>query len=87
MATAFQERNLREALLSRHGRNAPPTTDNGSSVIDGIWVTPSIEIVGGGYLAGVEVLLRTNHRCLWVDVTYETMYGHELPPIVRYAIR
>ena len=33
---AFCERNLREVIMDRHGRNAPPTTDNGSTVIDGI---------------------------------------------------
>ena len=86
MATAFQTRNLREVLLTCHGQNAPPTTDNGSAVIDGIWATPSIGIEHGGYLAGREALPRTNHRCLWVDVTYETLYGHKIPPVVRYAI-
>ena len=87
VATAFQARNLWEVLLTRHGRNAPPTTDNGSAVIDGIWATPSIGIECGGYLAGGEALPRTNHRCLWIDGTYETLYGHAIPPIVRYAIR
>jgi hypothetical protein len=56
-------------------------------VIDGIWATPSINIEQGGYLAGGEALPRTNHRCLWIDATYETLYGHVLPPIQRYAIR
>jgi hypothetical protein len=78
---------MREVLLQRHGRNAPPTTDNGSAVIDGIWATPSIGIERGGYLAGGEALPRTNHRCLWMDVTYETLYGHTIPPIARYSIR
>ena len=44
VSTAFQQRNLREVLLSRHGHNAPPTTDNGSAVINGIWVMPVIGI-------------------------------------------
>jgi hypothetical protein len=56
-------------------------------VIDGIWATLSIGIERGGYLAGGEALPRTNHRCLWIDVTYETLYGHAIPPTVRYAIR
>ena len=86
VATALQSHNLREVLLTKHGQNAPPTTDNGSSVIDGIWATPSINIEQGGYQAGGEALPRTNHRCLWIDVTYETLYGHVLPPIMGYAI-
>jgi hypothetical protein len=87
VSTAFKQRNLREVLLSRHGHNAPPTTDNGSAVIDGIWATPAIGIERGGYLAGGEAIPRTNHRCLWMDVTYETLYGHAIPPTVRYSIR
>jgi hypothetical protein len=75
MSMAFQQCNMREVLLTRHGKNAPPTTDNGSAVIDGIWATPSISIECGGYLAGGEAIPRTNHWCLWVDVTYETLYG------------
>jgi hypothetical protein len=78
---------MREVLLTRHGRNAPPTTDNGSSVIDGIWATPAIGIEHGGYLAGGEAIPRMNHRCLWIDVTYEMMYRHEIPLIAWYAIR
>jgi hypothetical protein len=84
---AFQARNMREVLLMRHGRNAPPTTDNGSSVIDGIWATPAIGIERGGYLAGGEAIPRTNHRYLWIGVSYEMMYGHAIPPLARYAIR
>jgi hypothetical protein len=52
VATAFRSRHLREVILDRHGNNAPPTTDNGSTVIDGIWATPIIQIECGGYLAG-----------------------------------
>ena len=70
-----------------HGHNAPPTTDNGSAVIDGIWATPANEIERGGYLAGGEAIPRTNHQCLWMDVTYETLYGHAIPLTVRYSIR
>ena len=36
VATALQSCNLREVLLTKHGQNAPPTTDNGSAVINGI---------------------------------------------------
>jgi hypothetical protein len=86
VAMAFKQRDMREVLLMRHGRNAPPTMDNGSSVIDGIWATPAIGIERGGYLAGGEAIPQTNHRCLWIDVSYKTMYGHELPPVPRYAI-
>ena len=86
VATALQSHNLHEVLLTKHGQNAPPTTDNGSAVIDGIWATPSINIKQGGYLAGGEALPRMNHHCLRIDVTFEMLYGHVLPPIACYAI-
>jgi hypothetical protein len=56
VARAFKQRDMREVLLMRHGGNAPPTTDNGSSVIDGIWAMPAIGIERGGYLAGGEAI-------------------------------
>ena len=86
VATAFKECNMREVLLLQHGHNVPPMTDNGSAVINGIWVTPSIRIERGGYLAGGKAIPRTKHHCLWVDVTYETLYGHAIPPTIRYLI-
>jgi hypothetical protein len=58
-------------------------TDNGSLEIDGIWATPSIWIEQGGYLADGQAMPRTNHRALWINVTYECMYGHILPPNVH----
>ena len=61
VSTAFQQWNLREVLLPRHGHNAPSTTNNGSAVIDGIWAMPAIGIERGGYLAGGEAIPRTNH--------------------------
>ena len=60
--------------------------DNGSAVIDGIWAMPSIGIECGGYLAGDDALPRTNHRCLWMDVMYETLYRHTILPMVQYLI-
>jgi hypothetical protein len=30
---------------------------------------------------------RTNHRALWIDVSYKCMYGHVFPPIVQPGAR
>jgi hypothetical protein len=79
---AFCGRNLCKVIMEWHGQNAPPMTDNGLRVINGIWVTPLIRIKQGGYLVGGEAMPQTNHRVLWIDITYKSMYGHTLPPII-----
>ena len=69
---------LWEVIPSRHRSNAPPTTDNGSTVINNrIWATPSIQKEHGGYMAaGAAIIPHTNHWALWIDVHYHCMYGH-----------
>jgi hypothetical protein len=55
--------------------------------IDGIWASPSINIVGGGYFLFDEVFPDTDHKCLWIDITYITAFGHNMPAIVRPSAR
>ena len=38
----FEPHGIREVLLEKHGQNAPPTCNMGSSPIDGIWATSSL---------------------------------------------
>ena len=87
VAEAFQAKGLREVILEKHGMNAPPTTDNGSLTIDGIWAMQSIRIQAGGYLECGGSIPRTNHRALWIDVHYRVAYGHIIPPLVRAKAR
>jgi hypothetical protein len=69
-------------LFECHGFNAPATTDDGSLLIDGIWVLQTIVIEGGGYLPRGAAILTTNHRGLWVDVSQVVDFGHSMPPVV-----
>jgi hypothetical protein len=48
--------------------------------IDSIFATSSICIKGGGYFAFGEGP-GPDHRCLWVDLTYQIAFGHPSPPM------
>jgi hypothetical protein len=78
---------LRKVLLARHGSNAPPTTDNGSTTIDGIWAMQLIEIKAGGYLACGDTIPKMNDQALCIDINLQTLYRGTMPPIVRAKAR
>ena len=82
----FEEFDMHEVLLARHGTSAPATCNMGSSPIDGVWATPSLEISQGGYF-NFDEGLPGNHRTLWLDITYMQALGHSQPSIVRRAGR
>jgi hypothetical protein len=77
LSIALQALTLREVILERHGTKGLATHKRNSTKcpIDGIWATPGIKIVGGGYFQYDEVFTNTDHRCLWVDLTYEMAFG------------
>jgi hypothetical protein len=73
----FERYGMRNSIFQRHGeRDAPPTYQQGSQVIDGIWATQGLSVVAGGYFAPGEE--PTDHSLLWIDVTYESALGHGL---------
>jgi hypothetical protein len=80
---------LREVILERHGLNGLSTfrRNNTNNPIDGIWATPNIEISAGGYFDYNEVIMNTDHRCLWIDVSYITAFGHVMPALNRPKAR
>ena len=55
--------------------------------IDGIWISPNLEIKAGGYFAFDEVFQGTDHRTLWVDITYNMAFGHNMAPLVKPQAR
>jgi hypothetical protein len=77
---------LHEVLLERHGPNAPATYHGGSQPIDGVFASPSIHIVQGGYLE-FGYGPHTDHRGLWIDVHYQIAFGHIMPPIPSHQAR
>ena len=62
---------LKEAIMSLHGNNAPPTYTGGSSggqdPIDGIFVSEDIIVEAAGYLAAGQLGFG-DHRCLWIQI-------------------
>lgn len=79
---------LVEVIIKRHGGNASTVLQNESNIpIDGIWCSKGLYITAGGYLPYGAMVPNTNHRAIWIDITYEHILGHALPPIVRPTMR
>jgi exonuclease III len=83
LRSSLESLTLREVILEKHGLNGPSTfrRNNSKSPIDGIWASPGISIQAGGYFDYDEVLINTDHRCLWIDITFHTAFGHNMPAI------
>jgi hypothetical protein len=78
LVSAFKNLDLEEAILGKHGLDGPATQrrNSSSTPIDGIWKTPGIVIEHGGYFGYDEVFPNTDHRCLWIDVSFISAFGH-----------
>ena len=89
LSEAFHSCHLREVILERHGPNTPSTYDRNTKniPIDGIWCTPSLQIQAGGFMAFDEVFEKTNHRTIWIDLTYCQAFGHNMLPVVNPQAR
>lgn len=83
---ALQNTGMREALLHHHSTNASATFDGGSEPIDGIFVSPSINIIIGGYFE-FGFCPFTDHRGLWINVHYNNAFGHIMPAITTAWVR
>ncbi len=86
---ALENLTLNEVLLKKHGLNGPSTfrRNNSKHPIDGIWASPNICLKAGGYFAYDDVFLNTDHRCLWLDISFENAFGHNMPAIIRPQAR
>jgi endonuclease/exonuclease/phosphatase family metal-dependent hydrolase len=72
---------LREVILERHSRLSPPATNdkNNSRIpIDGIWASQELKVNAAGYLPFGEGC-KSDHRLLWADFSYHTVFGRETP--------
>ena len=82
----FDKIGMQEAILNKHGeQEAPPTYHRGSYPIDGIFVTKALQIDKCGYLGFGR--LPTDHRGLWIQVTYKSAFGNKLPAFIRPQAR
>ncbi len=89
LQTSLENCQMREVILEKHGTHGPSTyrRNNSDTPIDGIWATPGIEIQEGGYFDYDSVFINTDHRCLWIDISFSTAFGHNMPHITRPAAR
>ncbi len=71
------DQGLREVLLERHAQLASQPTFHRNMrchPIDGIFATPGVEILAGGYYAFDEYFPST-HRGLWIDIDLQAILG------------
>jgi hypothetical protein len=81
---------LREVILECHGNHAPSTYRRNTREIpiDGIWASLGIDIKAGGYFAFDEVIPGTDHRAIWIDISYRVAFGSDGgAPIIRPKAR
>jgi hypothetical protein len=86
----FQALGMKEAILTWHASKSPPATYNWNlqrHQIDGIWVTPGLKAVGAGYCPLGEGCPPSDHRVLWIDLSYEQPFGYKLPYLKYPDIR
>jgi exonuclease III len=73
----FERNGLVNTIHEKHDLSqAPATFMHGSTVIDGIWATPGIQVHKCGYFAPGDVAVG-DHSFLWMDVSYESALGHK----------
>lgn len=77
---------LTEAITQRHDDGIPPSTCiKGTTPIDGIFISSTLQITRGGYLPYGQ--FPTDHRALWVDITMENLCGSTMAPILAPQAR
>ena len=84
----FNRLGMSETILNKHKHRSPPATCNKNKTrtpIDGIWATNGIQPTQAGYLPYGNI--DSDHRALWMDVAYETVYGFKIPPMTANRIR
>jgi hypothetical protein len=85
LALALSECSLSEVILGKHGLKGPSTyrRNQTRTPIDGIWVSPRISMLAGGYLDYDQIFPDADHKCLWMDVSFVNAFGHAMPAIIR----
>ena len=76
---------LYEANADRHSP-LPATFDRGSKTIDGIFVSVAFVAPKCGLL-GFGEGIPSQHRAVWIDMSYNALTGHPEPPTVRPLAR
>jgi hypothetical protein len=81
---ALAELGLAEATATAHTPSSPPATCKANltrTPIDGIWISPSVQVTRCGYLGYDEGPPSDNHRVVWIDIDNESILGHRPPQL------
>jgi hypothetical protein len=86
---AFSACHLRECIPEKHGNKAVNMyrRNTRNIPIDGIWLSPSLEIKIGGYFKFDAVFPGTDHCTIWIDISYSMAFGHNMAPITKPQAR
>ena len=79
----FRAAGMKEAILSSHTGRDPPATYNRNmnrEPIDGLWVTQGLRVSASGYSAFNEGC-PSDHRVLWIELKYDSAFGHHADPL------
>jgi hypothetical protein len=85
----FDDLGLREVLLEINA-DLPATSTFSRNLnnipIDGIFATPTISLQAGGYF-GFGEGPGLDHRCLWMDISFQSAFGYSPPPMGQFKAR
>jgi hypothetical protein len=88
LATMLSNLKFREVILYRHGLGVSTFRRNNSATpIDGIWASAGISVIKGRYLDYDKVVPGADHKCLWIDISFQQAFGHNMPAINRPQTR
>jgi hypothetical protein len=73
------DHNLHNSILDLHNiqTNTVPTFHKGTHAIDGIFISNTLNISKGGYMPFGS--FPSDHRGLWIDLSYENAFGYNMP--------
>jgi hypothetical protein len=55
----------------------------GNVPIVGIWIAPSLEVSAAvGYPHFDAIFNGTDHQTIWIELTYEAVFGNNVPTII-----
>ena len=82
----FQQFQMREAILNKHPhQRGPATRCPGSTTIDGVWASSTLEITQAGFSDFCDAYF--DHRSSWIDITCESAFGHASLPLCPFVMR
>ena len=71
--------------IQTNNLSMPATQQRGSCLIDGIFISNTISMIKGGFLPFGE--FPSDHRAIWMDITFENAFGYKMPNIITPKAR